>query len=152
MVILAIGHLSTWSIGGGPNSQHISEELKKFLEYRFKIKEKWVKCYMKTIFMCGMCTSSRIESKHRVYKNFLNGDSRLCEIFKVFQELEEKQSLSYQDEFKKLSKTQQNELSEHILVQEVEKYFSPYAVRKIKEIILKSTNYAIQEVKAGQKW
>ena len=33
------------------NSQHISEEEKKFLEYRFKIKEKWVKCYMKTTFM-----------------------------------------------------------------------------------------------------
>lgn len=146
----ASGYEQAWDLIS--NSEFVSEELRAFLEYRDSIKEKWVKCFMKHTFTCGTCTSSRIESKHRIYKTYLNGESRLCEIFKVFKELEQKQIESYQDEVKKLTKSQELEVSKHVLVQEVEKTYSAYVVKKIKEIVFESIHYSIEETKKGQRW
>jgi len=134
------------------NNQFLSEELENFLDYRHRIREKWVKCYMKQNFTCGTCTSSRIESKHRVYKNYLNGDSRLCQIFYCFKELEQKQFTSYEDEVKRLTKAQEGQTSKHILVEEVRKTYTPYVVRKVQEILLESIHYSVEVSREGRKW
>lgn len=134
------------------NNDLISEDLRKFLEHRNQIKEKWVKCFMKQTFTCGTCTSSRIESKHRVYKKYLNGNSRLCEVFKCFKELEDKQISNYTDEIKTFKKSQESELDKHTLVKEVEQKYSQYVVIKIKEILLESLHYSVEEINENQKW
>ena len=65
-------------------SKHINEDLKGYLEDKIKIKEYWVKASMKINFCCGMCTPSRIESKHRIYKSYMNSKTRLTELFYSF--------------------------------------------------------------------
>ena len=49
-------------------NKFLSKEHKDYLEEKAKRAEKWAKCFMKSYFCCGMCTSSRIEAKHRLLK------------------------------------------------------------------------------------
>ena len=46
----------------------IGDDLKLYLEDKYELKKQWVKPYMKDNFCLGTCTSSRIESKHSIYK------------------------------------------------------------------------------------
>lgn len=133
-------------------SEFVSEELSTFLEYRHQIREKWVKCFMKQYFTCGTCTSSRIESKHRVYKTYLNGNSRLCEVFQTFKELEENAVSNYADEIEKINKSQEDELRKHVLIKEIENRYSYYVVQKMKTILLESIHYSVEETKQNQQW
>jgi len=109
-----------------------------------------VKCYFKDRFSCGTCTTSRIESKHRIYKKFLNSNSRLSEVFQTFKKLEEKSILQYKDEIKQLTLAESTKLSEYSLVKEVKKQYGKYVVDKVKETILESLNYSVQ--KMNNKW
>jgi len=45
-------------------SNHINKELKTYLKNKCSDKKLWVKAFMKGKFCAGMCTTSRIESKH----------------------------------------------------------------------------------------
>jgi len=49
-------------------SDLIGEDLKQYLKEKYKLKKQWVKGYIKEAFCCGTCTTSRIESKHSMYK------------------------------------------------------------------------------------
>jgi len=128
----------------------VTKDLKQYLKSRHLIRVKWVKCWMKKTFTCGNCTSSRIESKHRIYKTLLNGSSRLSEIFTVFKKLEDQDVERYKDEIIKLKKDQNSELDKHELIIEMKKSYSSYAVKRAKEILLESIHYAVE--KKGQKW
>ena len=79
-------------------------EHKSYLQKKAKEKKNWAKCFMKNYFCCGMCTSSRIESKHRLYKRFLKSSTHLIEFFKVLRELEEIEIFQFKDEVTKLKK------------------------------------------------
>ena len=132
------------------NGQVVTKELKQYLKSRHLIRFKWVKCFMKKTFTCGNCTSSRIESKHRVYKTLLNGNSRLSEIFSVFKKLEDQNIERYQDELAKLKKKESSELDKHDLIVQMKEKYSSYAVKKTKEILLESIHYAVE--RKGEKW
>ena len=122
----------------------INEALKTYLKERHKTKELWVKCYFKASFTCGMCTSSRIEAKHKIYKKYLNGDSRLCEVFHVFKLLEEIEIFKYQDEISKFNLLENKKAKQHELFQEAEKIYGAYVLEKLKEVFLDSTNYEVE--------
>ena len=77
--------------GNIKKSRSINSELKKYLDDKSKEKELWVKGFMKIKSCCGMCTTSCIEAKHRVLKQFLNSGKRITEIFKVIKELEQRE-------------------------------------------------------------
>ena len=70
-------------------SNHLSKDLKVYLKNRFEQRKLWVRAYMKERFCAGICTTSRIESKHKIFKKYLNSSNRLVELFKVFRELEQ---------------------------------------------------------------
>lgn len=131
-------------------SKYINQDLKDYLRNRHETRERWVKCYFKDRFSCGTCTTSRIESKHRIYKKFLNSNSRLSEVFQTFKKLEEKSILQYKDEIKQLTLAESTKLSEYSLVKEVKKQYGKYVVDKVKETILESLNYSVQ--KMNNKW
>jgi len=131
-------------------NQNISKELKDYLQERHKQKEVWVKCYFKNFFTCGTCTTSRIESKHRTYKIYLNGNSRLGEVFKTFTKLEENSILQYKNEIRPLTLAENSKLSEYALIQEAQKHYGKYVVEKLKETILESLNYNVK--KYNSKW
>jgi len=91
-----------------------------FIKYFKEINENknlWVKCFIKQNFTCGMATSSRIEAKHRVIKKFLDGNSRLGEIYACFQELEQQEINSFKEEIQKVSRKEEDSLTKHSLIQ-----------------------------------
>ena len=94
-------------------NDNISSDLKTYLKKRHLTRQKWVKAYMKTNFCCGTCTTSRIEAKHRIYKAYLNGNSRLCEIFLTFQKLEKQEVTKFEDEIIRLSKPTKTQLNKN---------------------------------------
>jgi len=51
-------------------SNHITKESISYLKKRDEYCDQWVKAYMKDSFTGGTCTTSRIESKHAIYKRF----------------------------------------------------------------------------------
>jgi len=48
-----------------------------------------------------MVTSSRIESKHNIYQKYLNGNSRLSELYLTFQNLENIEIKNYSNDINK---------------------------------------------------
>ena len=90
-------------------------------------------------------------AKHRIYKLFLNCTSRLCEVFKTFKELEEREISCYKEEIKTFSMMQNKKLNEHELISESSKIYGKYAIEKLKQVFLKSTNYDV-EVKGPTLW
>ena len=123
----------------------ISEELKNYLKDRHKYKSKWVKGYMKDFFTIGMCTSSRIEVKHKVYKMLLNSSRRLCEFFQIFQALEDQEFKNYKDEVKKLLKAVESNLDDNKLIKEIKDKYGIYVIQRMKGILVDSLNYDIKK-------
>ena len=66
-------------------SDDINQNFKDYLKNKPKERNLWVKCYIKKKFTCEMVTSSRIES-NIIYKKYLNGNSRLSELYSIFQD------------------------------------------------------------------
>ena len=90
---------------------------------------------MKKLFTCGMVSSSRIESKHRIYKRFLDSNTRLSEIFLIFKNLELEEIHNFNDEFEKtitLSKDNENVMMQNPLILKCINVYSDYIVRKLK--------------------
>jgi len=106
-----------------------------------------VKCYMKKHFTCGICTTSRIESKHRVYKQFLNGNISLVELFRTFNKLELVSITQYKEEIKRFTFKQDANLSEYALIREVTKLYGKYVIQKVKERILECLHYEVKSSK-----
>jgi len=98
-----------------------------------------------------MCTSSRIESKHRLYKRFLKSSTHLIEFFKVLRELEEIEIFQFKDEVTKLNKRENKKLNKTSLIKFYQNEYSQYALVKLKDELLESINYKLRK-KQGQKW
>jgi len=96
---------------------------------------------MKGKFCAGMCTTSRIESKHRVFKKYLNSSNRLVEIFKVFRELEKLEVQNFKNEIERLLKRERQKMDCCDLIKHFEKIYSKYAVLRLKDNLLEAINY-----------
>lgn len=128
----------------------LEKDLKNYLENRNQHRLDWVKCYMKGYFTGGMVTTSRIEAKHRIYKQYINDDSRLCELFDIFKTLEEEEIQNYKDEIRKFKKKENSELEESVLIKECRKFYSNYIIEKVKDKLLKTIHYDVK--KGRNKW
>jgi len=105
---------------------------------------------MKDNFTCEMCTSSRIKSKHRLYKTYLNSTTRMIELFLIFKIIEEKEVSIFKDEIKKLKKKDNINLDKNDLIKYFKPIFSQYAMVKFTENLIDSINYNVK--KSGNKW
>lgn len=128
----------------------ISEDLKTYLKERHKTRKQWVKCYMKSSFCCGTCTTSRIEAKHRVYKTYLNGNTRLCELFRTFQKLETQEVIQFKEEVQKIDQSKKKEFDKIDLMKSLSKDYGSYVLEKLKGIILEAFNYSVEA--KNNKW
>ena len=99
-----------------------------------------------------MVTSSRIESKHNIYKKYLNGNSRLCEIYSVFQELEQLEIKNYNDEIGKFTIKQNKDLEKYKLISESKLYYGNYIIEKLKNYILRSLKYNVESNAQKTLW
>lgn len=127
--------------------KRINKELKDYLKNRNLTKEKWVKGYIKKQFTCGIFTSSRIEAKHSIYKRYLNGDTKLCELFKIFKTLESQEVTKYKDEITKLCQEAYNKYDDYDLIKYAKKYYGLYAIKKLQEVIYDSGHYKVEKCK-----
>jgi len=106
---------------------------------------------MKSYFCCGMCTSSRVESKHRLFKKNLKSSTHLTEFFKVLRELKEIEIFQFKDEVTKLNKRENKQLGKTSLIKFYQNDYSQYALVKMKDELLESMNYKLLK-KQRQKW
>jgi len=138
------------SISSIIKSKYISKELKKYLENKMQQKQLFVKGYLKSHFCCGMCTTSRLESKHRVMKRYLNSGKRLTELFQVMKELEDKElnKLKNEIEFKNVKERSKIESSD--LINYFNEIYSGYAMERLKDNSIDSVNYKIKKVNQNQ--
>ena len=98
----------------------------------------------KKIVLCGIVNSSRIESKHRVYKRLLDSNTRLSELFSIFKELEEEEINNFKDVFEKtrnLSKENDEAMNKNPLIEMCNNLYSNYIVSKVKMNVILVHNY-----------
>jgi len=100
---------------------------------------------MKEKFTCGICTSSRIESKHKVYKKYLNSSTRLRCLYKVFKDLEEEEISNFREEISKLGMFENQKLEQSDLIKHFQPIYSNYAIRKLKGNLMESVNYSVEK-------
>jgi len=125
-------------------SQELNQTFKDYLKDRHKERRLWVKCYIKSDFTCGIVTSSRIESKHHVYKKYLNGNSRLSEIYSVFQDLEKLEVQNYNYDLFKITNKHNKELENYDLISDSKIFYGAFIVERLKIYILKSLKYQVK--------
>jgi len=122
-----------------------------YLKQRWNDRKYWVKGYMKLYFCCGMCTTSRIEAKHRVLKTYLNSSKSLVTLFQVFKELENTEIKNYKDEFTKISTKREKKLEKSNIL----KYFnfvSDFVINKITNELIESLNYKVKKSSVKNFW
>ena len=133
------------------DSTLISSELKKYLKDKLKEKEFWVKGFMKVKFCCGMCSTSRIESKHKTLKQFLNSGKRLTELFKVIKELEQKEISRMENEIEKFHKKERKKQEKNDIIIHFKDIYTDYVIERLKDNLNDSTNYKIIQ-NSGSDW
>ena len=128
---------------------NLSLDHQNYLKEKVKQKELWVKAFIKTKFCAGMCTSSRIEAKHKVLKQYLNSSKRLTELFETFKMIESQEISRYESEIERLNKGSNKIICKYKLIQELEKKYSPYSLTIVKNNLLEGLNYSIEKIKEG---
>jgi len=131
------------------SSNNISQELKNYLKEKADKKELWVKAYLKIKFCAGMSTTSRIESKHRVLKKFLNSSKRLVELYQTFNQLEDQEIRNFSDKISRFGKKKNESLGKYELIKEIKKKYSPYCLNIVKNNLLEGLNYLVVKIKEG---
>ena len=126
-------------------NKKIDDNMKTYLEDRHKEREIWVKCFIKTTFTCGTLTTSRIESKHRIYKRYLNDQTRLSELFLVFADVEKEEIKNCQKKIKNLNSLENSKLSENFLLKKCYPIYSDFAIKRVKVALLDAMNYTVQK-------
>ena len=125
-------------------SKVLSENFIDYFKEVIKSKKLWVKSYVKSYFTCGTVTSSRIESKHRVLKEYLNGNSRLGEVYACFKELEESEIKTFLEEEDKISRRQSASLDKHDLINKAKDIYSDYVIQILKGHIFQAIHYNVK--------
>ena len=109
------------------------------------------KGYQKAVFCCGMCSSSRIESKHNAYKFFLKSSKRLGELFTIFRKLEVREIMPFKDEVQYIPKSESKRLDKSNLNKYPKGTYSNFVTRKMKDVMQESLNYTIEK-KSHNLW
>lgn len=97
-----------------------------------------------------MVTSSRIESKHRILKEYLNGNSRLGEIYSCFKELEKQEIHNFTNEIQRFNLKENDSLDQYDLIKKSKLLYSDYVIQILKVNVLQGINYKI--TKQGNFW
>jgi len=104
---------------------------------------------MKENFCGGICTTSRLESKHRILKKYLNSSKRLTELFNVFRELESKEISSFKNEIEKMKKAARNKLAKSNFIKHFQSTYTKYIIMRLEDNLVESTNYKIEKIRKG---
>jgi len=88
-------------------------------------------------------TNSRIESKHRVYKRYLNDKTRLSELFMVFKELEGEEIHKMKNKQTDLNSQEKSKLEENELIKSLSKVYSEFAMKRVKTALIDAINYNV---------
>lgn len=92
-----------------------------------------------------MCSSSRIESKHRVLKQYLNSSKRLTELFQVLKNLEAVEISRMENEIEKSRKNERKKKEKMDIIVSLKEIYSDYVLERVKDNLLDSINYKIDK-------
>lgn len=110
------------------SSTDLLDETKlQYLRSLFAIKEKWAAAYCPNIFNANTHTVSRAESVNSQIKNRVFAKSSMCDILRLFQELEDRSI----NKIITFYKTHQKQILHHPLLQGIYDYYSNYAFEKM---------------------
>ncbi|CAI2385530.1 unnamed protein product [Moneuplotes crassus] len=108
-----------------PTNDDIGDEKLQYLRQMFAIKEKWAEAFCPIEFNAATHTISRGESVNSQIKNRVFAKSSMCDIFRLFQELEDRsinKIITYY-------RTHQREIYHHPLLKGMYEYYSSYAFK-----------------------
>lgn len=124
-------------------SKLLTADLKSYLDRKLKEKKLWAKCFMKSMFCCGMCTTSRIEAKHKILKKYLNSGKRLSEIFQVLKEAENREIALLKNEVVKDQKVKRKKHDQSDMIRFFKDTYGDYILERLKDNLIQSVNYKI---------
>jgi len=128
-------------------SPYINNSLKDYMKEKYKKVKFWAKCYMKKKFCCGTCTSSRIESKHKILKKYLNSSKRLTELFKTLKQLKNTETSKFKEEVERFTKEDNRVIGKYELIKKLKEKYSNYCLKIIQKNLLESLNYEANQQK-----
>jgi len=125
-------------------SEDIKEEQKGYIESKLANKNEWAKFLLKSTFVGGVSTTSRIEGFHAVQKKYLTSDGSLQKIFHSFFFIENIQITKFQDEFERHS----SEFTKHNInaLKDINEQFPHYVYKKIYPKFCKALNYKYEMI------
>jgi len=100
---------------------------------------------MKSEFCCGMCSTSRIENMHKIFKLYLNSSNRLVELFTVFKIIEKQNIDKFHDELQKSKENDRKKVSKSDLVKQFQGVYSEYTLKRLADNLLETINYRFEK-------
>ena len=135
-------------------SNLLNKEDKLYLKGKITQRCLWSKAFFKSEFCCGATTTGRVESKHRLYKRFLNSSKRLGQLFKVFKDLEGQEITAFKEEMmKKSNQEEMSRINRFDVVQHFVKHYSQYSMSLFKDQVIESVNYTVgRNTNSNNSW
>ena len=96
--------------------------------------------------------TSRIESKHNIYKKYLNGNSRISELYTIFQDFKKLEIANYTKEIQRFTIKQNANLEKYALISKSKPLYGNYTIERLKENILKSLKYNVKYNNQTKIW
>ena len=121
------------------NDKKLSKKQKDYIELKLKTKKMWSKCFLKTNFIGGVSTTSRVEALHAKQKKVWNSTSGLQKVFHSFRAIEKTEITKFKEEYLRHGKELVDQ--DIISLAELKKEFSFYVYKKIYPKFCKGLNY-----------
>jgi len=119
--------------------ENISNKQKNYIELKLKTKKMWGKCFLKTSFLGGVSTTSRVEALHAKQKKVMNSNTGLQKIFHCFRAIERSEISKFNEEYLRHGK---GAISEDVdSLKELKASYPDYVYRKIYPKFCKGLNY-----------
>jgi len=146
------------------NTDNITEQTKAYLEKKLLNKHRWAKCFTKESFVVSVCTTSRVESLHKILALQLNSRSSQNETLDCFHKIERRQLMRLNEEIKEVFDEgfnteffrhkfiSNNKIANCALMDQFKKIYTPYIAKKLENKICKSLNYIYEELSIDQRY
>lgn len=121
-------------------SESISQTQKTYLNAKLEKKEMWAKCKLKSKFLGGISTTSRIEGFHAKQKKYFNSNTNLQGVFRGFRKIEQTQFDKFKEEFSRHKHCQGSDEGVNSLM-EIKEHYPEYLYKKICPRFYKGLNY-----------
>lgn len=126
------------------NSSQVTENQLEYLKSKLKDKTLWAKCFLKTRFVGGVSTTSRVEGLHAKQKAYLTSNTGLQRLFHCFRLIEQIQVSNFKEEYQRHRNSGQ--IGNINSLNEIQEKFPEYIYKKMYSRYCKGLNYKLEKI------